>query len=79
MTGSVPPSRRGWPTAVLCLLGLIPVVMLKSALRPVMTQTFGAHWGKLAFSVIHALYYIALVPLVLKLIGIWTAKQEEAA
>lgn len=73
------PSRRGWPTAVLCLLGLIPVVMLKSALRPVMTQAFGAHWGKLAFSVIHALYYIALVPLVLKLIGIWTAKQEEAA
>ena len=29
----------------------------------------GSHWGKLVFSVLYAFYFIALVPLVLKLCG----------
>ena len=63
------PIKNGWLGAVICLLGLIPMVLLKSLLRPVMTDWLGSHWGKLAFSVIHAFYYIALFPLVLKLCG----------
>ena len=63
------PFRHGWLNAVLCAALLIPMVMLKSFVRPVMTGWFGAHWGRLTFSVIHAFYYIALVPLLLKLYG----------
>ena len=45
------------------------MVMLKSLVRPVMTGWLGAHWGRLTFSVIHAFYYIALIPFLLKLCG----------
>ena len=55
--------------AVLCLLGLIPIVKMKQFLRPVIVGLFGSHWGKLWFSVLYAFYAIALFPLVLKLIG----------
>ncbi|MBR1708639.1 MAG: phosphatase PAP2 family protein [Clostridia bacterium] len=61
------PLKSGWKSVVICLLGLIPMVLLKTYLRPVMTAWLGSHWGKLAFSVIYAFYYIALFPLVLKL------------
>ena len=61
--------RHGWLGAVICAVLLIPMVMLKSLVRPVMTDWLGAHWGRLAFSVTHAFYYIALVPLLLKLSG----------
>jgi len=70
------PIRNGWKGAVICLVGLVPMVMLKNLLRPVMTQWLGSHWGKLLFSVIHAFYYIALFPLVLKLCG---SKMPESA
>ena len=63
------PIRSGWIGALICLVGLIPLVMLKSWVRPVMTQWLGSHWGRLVFSVIHAFYYIALFPLLLKLCG----------
>ena len=42
---------------------------MKTYLRPVTKAWLGDHWGALAFSVLHAFYYIALVPLVLKLCG----------
>jgi len=63
------PFKRHWITAVICALGLIPMVLLKNLLRPVITGYLGSHWGKLVFSVIHAFYYIALFPLLLKLCG----------
>ena len=63
------PLKSGWKSTVLCLLGLIPMVLLKKYLSPVMTSWLGSHWGKLFFSVIYAFYYIALFPLVLKLCG----------
>ena len=63
------PVRNGWKGAVICLIGLIPLVLLKNLVRPAMTAWLGSHWGKLVFSVIHAVYYIALFPLVLKLAG----------
>ena len=63
------PLKSGWKSTVLCLLGLIPMVLLKKYLSPVMTSWLGSHWGKLVFSVIYAFYYIALFPLVLKLCG----------
>ena len=44
-----------------CAVLLIPMVLLKSFVRPVMTGWLGVHWGKLAFSMIHAFYYIALI------------------
>ena len=63
------PLRKDWKNAVICLLGLIPLVLLKNWVRPLMTDWLGSHWGKLVFSVIHAFYYIALFPLLLKLCG----------
>ncbi len=63
------PLRRSWKSAVVCLAGLYLMTVLKSFLRPALTASLGSHWGKLLFSVIHAFYYIALVPLVLKLCG----------
>ena len=52
---------------LLCLLGLVLMVLLKSYFRPVMTKAFGSHWGKLFFSIIYTFYYIALFPVVLKI------------
>ena len=69
------PLKKGWLSAVLCLVGLIPMVLLKSYLSPLMTQWLGSHWGKLVFSVIYAGYYIALFPLVLKLVGRQSAEK----
>jgi len=63
------PAGRGPVMALLCCAGLVVMVMLKDFLRPVLTGWLGANWGKLAFSVIHAVYYIALFPLILKLAG----------
>ena len=63
------PLKKNWKTAVICLLGLIPMVLMKDFLRPALTGSLGSHWGKLLFSVIHAFYYIALFPLLLKLCG----------
>ncbi len=63
------PLRKNWFNALLCLIGLIPLILFKQYLRPVITDWLGSHWGKLLFSVIHAFYYIALFPLLLKLCG----------
>ena len=65
------PLKKDWKSLIVCLLGLIPVVLLKTFLSPVMTAWLGAHWGKLLFSVIFTFFYIALFPLVLKLAGRW--------
>ena len=54
---------------------LIPIVLLKQYFSPVMKGWLGPHWGKLTFSIIYACYYIALFPLVLKLIGRWQEKR----
>ena len=64
-----PVKHMGWKGIVLCVAGLIPVVLLKDYLRPLITGWLGSHWGKLLFSVIHVFYYIALFPLLLKLVG----------
>ena len=61
------PLEKGWVSVVVCLFGLIPLVLMKQYLRPVLTNAFGSHWGKLLFSVVHDFYYIALFPIVLKL------------
>ncbi|MBQ9438510.1 MAG: phosphatase PAP2 family protein [Lachnospiraceae bacterium] len=59
------PLDKGWKSVVICLIGLIPMALLKTYLNPLMVQYFGSHWGKLFFSVIYVCYYIALFPLVL--------------
>ncbi len=69
------PLKNGVKSVIICLVGLIPMILLKNYFSPFMTATFGSHWGKLFFSIIYACYYIALIPFVLKLIG----KQEEKA
>ena len=43
--------------------------LLKDYFSPLMKEWFGPHWGKLFFSVIYTFYYIALFPLVIKLIN----------
>ena len=63
------PLKKGWQSLLLCLIGLVPVVLLKSLVRPVLTGALGNHWGKLLFSVIHVFWFIALFPLILKLLG----------
>ncbi len=63
------PLRGSWIGVVICLIGLVPMVLMKTYLRPVTKAWLGDHWGALAFSVLHAFYYIALFPLVLKLCG----------
>ena len=63
------PLKKNWLSAVLCLVGLVPMVLLKDSVRPIITGALGSHWGKLVFSIIYAFYYIALFPLILKLVG----------
>ena len=63
------PLKDGRLNVFICLLGLIPMVLMKDYFRPVLTGALGSHWGRLLFSVIHAFYYIALFPLLLKFIG----------
>ena len=63
------PLKQSVKSVLLCLVGLIPMILLKEYFRPVLTGWLGSHWGKLLFSVIYAFYYIALFPLVIKLIG----------
>ena len=63
------PLKKNWGSAILCLVALIPMILLKKHLSPVITGWLGSHWGKLLFSILYAFYYIALIPLVLKLIG----------
>ena len=63
------PPKQNWLSAVVCLVGLIPLMLMRAWLRPVLTDWLGSHWGKLVYSVVHAFYYIALFPLVLKLVG----------
>ena len=54
---------------MICIVGLVLMVLLKQYVSPIMKEWFGSHWGKLIFSVIYTFYYIALFPLVLKLVG----------
>ena len=70
------PLKSGWKNVVLCLVGLIPMILLKNYVSPIMVEWLGSHWGKLLFSVIYTCYYIALFPLVLKLLGKREAKQK---
>ena len=63
------PRRFDPVCVVVSLVGLVGMVLLKTYLSPVMKVWLGSHWGKLVFSVIYTGYYIALFPLVLKLIG----------
>ncbi len=66
------PLKEKGNSLVICLVGLALMVPLKKTLSPVMVHWLGSHWGKLAFSMIYVFYYIALVPMILKLVG----KQE---
>ena len=61
--------KKGWQSVLICLVGLVIMVLLKRTVSPMMIRWLGSHWGKLAFSIIYAFYYIALFPLILKLIG----------
>lgn len=63
------PLKKGAKSVVICLVGLAGMVLLKKQVNPVLVAAFGSHWGKLFFSMIYTFYYIALIPLVLKLIG----------
>ena len=63
------PLKKGWKSLLLCLIGLVPVVLLKGLVRPMLTEALGNHWGKLLFSVIHVFWFITLFPLILKLLG----------
>ena len=63
------PLKESVKSVVICIVGLVLMVLLKQYVSPIMKEWFGSHWGKLIFSVIYTFYYIALFPLVLKLVG----------
>ena len=63
------PRRIGWQNAALCAAGLVLMILLKKYVSPLIVSWLGSHWGKLLFSVLYTGYYIALFPLVLKLLG----------
>ena len=63
------PMKRDWVSAVICLVGLAPMVLLKKFVSPMIVQWLGSHWGKLCFSILYVCYYITLFPLILKLVG----------
>jgi len=69
------PLKNSWTNVALCLVGLIPMPLLKQFVNPLIVGWLGSHWGKLLFSVIYAFYYIAFFPLILKFIG----KREQKA
>ena len=63
------PPKMNAVNVAICAAGLVLMVLLKQYVSPLMKEWLGGHWGKLVFSVIYTGYYIALFPLVLKLIG----------
>ena len=69
------PLRQSVKSFVICAVGLVLMVLLKQYVSSPMKAWFGPHWGKLLFSVLYTFYYIALFPIVLKLVG----KSEEKA
>ena len=69
------PLRQSVKSFVICAVGLVLMVLLKQYVSSPMNAWFGPHWGKLLFSVLYTFYYIALFPIVLKLVG----KSEEKA
>ena len=63
------PPKMNAVNVAICAAGLVLMVLLKQYVSPLMKEWLGGHWGKLVFSIIYTAYYIALFPLVLKLIG----------
>lgn len=63
------PPKMNAVNVAICAAGLVLMALLKQYVSPLMKEWLGGHWGKLVFSVIYTGYYIALFPLVLKLIG----------
>ena len=57
----------GVKSVIICLIGLVPMWLLKTYLSPALVAALGSHWGKLLFSIIHACYYIALFPAILNI------------
>ena len=72
------PLKNRTKSVIFCLIGLIPMVILTKYFSPFMKNVFGPHWGKLFFSILYTCYYIALFPLILKLIGKSEDKAETA-
>ncbi len=70
------PMKKDWLSAAICAAGLVLMALLKQYVSPIMRDWMGSHWGKLVFSVIYTGYYIALFPLVLKLVG--KAREQQA-
>jgi len=70
------PLGSGAVNVIICLIGLIPMVLLKEFFRPVLVDAFGSHWGKLLFSVIYTFYYIALFPFIIEQYRKRTAKAD---
>ncbi len=60
------PFKNGVAGVLICLGALVPMVFMKDCFRPVLTDAFGSHWGKLLFSIIYTFYYIAFIPFILK-------------
>ena len=70
------PLKKSWKSVVICLIGAAIMIPFKKTVSPMMIGWFGSHWGKLFFSIIYAFYYIALFPLILKLIGKRETEEE---
>ena len=69
ISDSLTPFMEFISSAATNYLILIPIFFYWFIDRRKGLYALGSHWGKLLFSVIHVFFYIALFPLILKLIG----------
>lgn len=72
------PLGQSAKTVLVCAAGLVLAYLLKAYVSPMIVAWLGSHWGKLLFSVIYTSYFIAIFPLVLKMIGKAEEKKEPA-
>ncbi|MGX8729240.1 MAG: hypothetical protein ACSW75_06695, partial [Lachnospiraceae bacterium] len=56
---------------IVCAICLVPMYFLKSMLSPVLQDALGKHFGKMTFNIIYVFYFIALIPILLKLLDKW--------
>ncbi len=59
---------------IVCAVGLVPMYFMKSLLSPVIQELLGKHFGKMTFNILYVFYFIALFPLILKLLDKWLHK-----
>ncbi len=64
---------------IICVICLVPIPVMYAYLRSFLVSMLGTHWGRLTYSIFYAFYYIAFIPLLLKLLNRRHAREQKAA